>query len=32
MSLVAGLSYAVAVIYTAVFVYIIFAWNKEDRR
>jgi hypothetical protein len=32
MSLVTVLSYAVAVIYTAVFVYIMFVWNKEDRR
>ena len=31
MSLVTVLSYAVAVMYTAVFVYIIFVWNKEDR-
>jgi hypothetical protein len=32
MSLVTVLSYAIAVIYTAVFVYMIFVWNKEDRR
>jgi hypothetical protein len=32
MNLVTALSYAVAVIYTIVFVYLIFVWNKEDRR
>jgi hypothetical protein len=32
MNLVTALSYAVAVIYTAVFVYIMFVWNKEDRK
>jgi NADH:ubiquinone oxidoreductase subunit 6 (subunit J) len=32
MSLVTVLSYAIAVIYTAVFVYMMFVWNKEDRR
>jgi hypothetical protein len=32
MSLVTVLAYAVAVTYTAVFIYIMFVWNKEDRR
>jgi hypothetical protein len=32
MSLVTVLSYAIAVTYTAVFVYMIFVWNKKDRR
>lgn len=32
MNLVTAVSYAVAVTYIAVLVYIIFVWNKEDRR
>ena len=32
MNAITFVSYAVAVIYTAVFVYMIFVWNKEDRR
>lgn len=31
MNLVTVLSYVVAVVYTAVLVYIMFVWNKEDR-
>lgn len=32
MNAVTLVSYAVAITYIAVFVYIIFAWNKEDRK
>jgi hypothetical protein len=32
MNAITFVSYAVAVTYTVVFVYIIFVWNKEDRR
>ena len=32
MNAITFVSYAVAVAYIAVFVYVIFVWNKEDRK
>lgn len=32
MNAITFVSYAVAVTYFAVFVYVIFVWNKEDRK
>jgi hypothetical protein len=32
MNAITFVSYAVAVVYIAVFVYVIFVWNKEDRK